>query len=344
MTKEDAYASALGSCLEFLKTGTTFFADSFSGQNAMTGVLDKIFLAVEQSGIRGFLTFETTERRSRAEGAKGMKENERFIKKLMRKRSRKIGGMVGVHATFTVSDELLQYARDIASKYRVPLTIHVSEGLADLYHNYRVFGKRTVERLKESGVLGPDAVLAHCVHVNDDELEIIQKTGAKVSHNPMSNMLHAVGVAPVEKMLKMGIGIGLGNDGYIFDGFENIRAAYLLQKVMTRDPRVMSPREVLEMATIRGAELYGLENELGSIESGKHADLIIISPSNSPTPVRPDSVLDHLVNTIRGNDVETVVVGGRVLMRDREVLSMNEDYALSISRKAAEKLWQRLKD
>jgi putative selenium metabolism protein SsnA len=343
MTKEDAYASALISCLEFLKTGTTLFADTFSGPNAITGVLDKISLAVEQSGIRGILAFETTERRSRAEGAKGMKENERFIKKLKKRRARRVGGMVSVHASFTVSDELLLYAKDVASRHKVPLTIHVSESLVDVYHSYQTYGKRTVERLKEDEVLGPDVVLAHCVYVNDDELEIIQKTAAKVAHNPMSNMLKAVGVAPVERMLKMGIKTGLGNDGYIFDGFENIRAAYLLQKVATGDPRVISPREVLEMATIRGAELYGFENELGSIESGKHADLIIINPSTAPTPVRPDSVLEHLVNTVSGNDVETVVVGGRTLMRDRNVLSMNEDHVVNISRNSVRKLWKRLR-
>jgi putative selenium metabolism protein SsnA len=343
MTKEDAYASALISCLEFLKTGTTLFADTFSGPNAITGVLDKISLAVEQSGIRGILAFETTERRSRAEGAKGMKENERFIKKLRRRRARRVSGMVSVHASFTVSDELLQYARDVANRYKVPLTIHVSESLADVYHNYQTFGKRTVERLKENEVLGPDAVLAHCVHVNEDELEIIQKTAAKVAHNPMSNMLNAVGIAPVGKMLKMGIKTGLGNDGYIFDGFENIRAAYLLQKVAARDPRVISSREVLEMATISGAELYGLGNELGSIENGKHADIIIINPSTAPTPIRPDNVLEHLVNTVDGDDVETVVVGGRILIRDRNVLSMNEDYVVNASRNSAEKLWKRLR-
>lgn len=343
MSREDAYASALISCLEFLKTGTTLFADTFSGPKSITGVLDKIAMAVEQSGIRGILAFESTERHSRAEGAQGMKENERFIKKLKKKRSQRVYGMVSAHASFTVSDELLRYAREMASKYKVPMTIHTSEGLGDVYHNYETYGKRTVERLKDSGVLAPDVVLAHCVHVNDEELEIIQKTGAKVAHNPMSNMLNAVGVAPVVKMLKMGIKVGLGNDGYIFDGFENIRAAYLLHKVALKDPRVISPREVLEMATIRGAELYGLENELGSIEEGKLADIIVINPGIAPTPVRADSVLGHLVNTVDGDDVESVVVGGRVLMKEKNIATMDEDHVVNVSRKAAEKLWQRLK-
>jgi len=342
MGKEDAYASALVSCLEFLKTGTTFFADTFSGPNAITGVLDRISAAVEQSGIRGAIAFEATERHSRAEGAKGMRENERFIKKLKKARARRVMGMVSLHASFTVSDELITWGRDIASRHKVPLTIHASEGLADVHHNYEKHGKRTIERMKEVGLLASDVVLAHCVHVNEEELEIIKKTGAKVAHNPMSNMLNAVGVAPVQKMLKMGIPVGLGNDGYIFDGFENIRAAFLIHKVAGRDPRVISPREVLEMATIRGAELYGLGNELGSLEPGKLADLIIINPSTAPTPVTPESVLGHLVNTVDGDDVETTMVEGNLLMHERKILSMDEGEVVNVSRRAAKKLWQKL--
>ncbi|MFN4133735.1 MAG: amidohydrolase family protein, partial [Candidatus Hadarchaeales archaeon] len=289
MSRDDAYASALISCVEFLKTGTTLFADTYSGPESISRVLDKIAAAVEQTGIRGIISFEATERHSRAEGASGMRENERFIKKLKKKRSSRVMGMICVHASFTVSDELLTYARQLASKYKVPMTIHTSEGLVDVYHNYERYGMRTIERLKEVGFLGPDVVLAHCVNVSDEELEIIQKSGAKVAHNPMSNMLNAVGVAPVVKMLRRGIPVGLGNDGYIFDGFENIRAAYLIHKVANRDPRVISPREVLEMATIKGAELYGLENELGSIEVGKLADIIVINPTLAPTPIKPET-------------------------------------------------------
>ena len=342
MTREDAYASALISCLEFIRTGTTFFADTFSGPNAMTGVLDRIAAAVEQAGIRGFIAFEATERRTHAEGARGVRENERFIKKVKKARSTKVRGMFSIHASFTVSDELLSYVRELASRYKVPVTIHTSEGPADVYHNYEQFGKRTVERLRDVGLLAADVVLAHCVDVNDDELAMIKHANAKVAHNPMSNMLNAVGVAPVVKMLAMGISVGLGNDGYIFDEFENIRAAFLLQKVALRDPRVISPVEVLEMATIRGAELYGVENELGSLEPGKLADIIIVNPSTAPTPVRPESVLGHLVNTVSSRDVETVIVGGRALMRDRRILTLDEQEVVKIARKSAEKLWQKL--
>jgi putative selenium metabolism protein SsnA len=342
ITKEDAYASALISCLEFIKTGTTMFADSFPGPNTLPGVLDKIASAVEQSGVRGIIAFEATERHTHAEGARGTKENERFVRNVKKERMSRVQGMFSIHASFTVSDELFRYVRELASRYKVPVSIHVSEGLIDVYHNYDHYGKRTVERLNEAGMLAPDVVLAHCVHVNDDELAMIKKAGAKVAHNPMSNMLNAVGVAPVAKMISMGIPVGLGNDGYVFDGFENIRVAYLLQKVAFNDPRAVSPIEALEMATIRGAELYGLQNELGSIEHGKLADIIIVNPARTPTPLRSESVVSHIVNAVSGDDVETVVVGGNVLMRDRKVQAMDEAEAVKMARKSAEKLWQKL--
>ena len=341
LTKEDAYASALASCLEFIKTGTTCFADTFSGPNAISGVLDRIGEAVKQAGIRGILAFEATERRTRAEGAKGTRENERFIKKLKRKRSTKIRGMFSIHASFTVSDELLIHVRELAKRYGVPITIHTSEGLEDVYHNYERYGKRTVERLYETGLLAGNVVLAHCVHVNEEELKLIKRSGAKVAHNPMSNMLNAVGVAPVARMLLMGIPVGLGNDGYVFDGFENIRAAFLVHKVALQDPRVISFAEVLEMATIKGAELYGLRKELGSLEPGKFADLIIVNPS-TPTPLRPETVFGHLIHAVSGRDVETVIVGGNVVMREQKVLTLDEQEVMKISRKAAEKLWERM--
>lgn len=341
MTRDDAYASAVYSCLQFIRKGTTTFANSFPGQNAITGVLDRVAEAVEQSGIRGVLAFEATERRTHAEGAKGVRENERFIRKLKKEKSPRVRGMFSVHSLFTVSDELLAYVRELASRYKVPLSIHASESLADLYHSYEHFGKRPIERLKATEILSPDVVLVHCVHLNDDELAIIKKADAKVAHTPMSNMLNGVGVAPVVKMLSMGITVGLGDDGYVLDGFANLRAAFLLHKLALRDPRVISPKEVLEMATINGAELYGLQNELGSLEPGKLADIIIINPTLTPTPVRPETAFGYLVHN-GGDNVETVIVGGKVVMKEKEVKTLDEAEVVKVARKSMEKLWQKV--
>lgn len=342
MTRDDAYASALVSCLKYIKTGTTLFADVFPGQNATAGVLDRIASAIERAGIRGIIAFEATERQTGAGGARGTKENERFIRKVKKGRGGNVQGMFGIHASFTASDELFSYVRELADRYKVPITLHASEGLVDLYHNYERFGKRTIERLDDAGLLGPNVVLAHCVHVDEGELAIVKRAGAKVAHSPMGDMLNAVGVAPVARMLEMGIQVGLGDDGYVLDGFENARAAFLLHKVALRDPRAISPMEALEMATIRGAELYGLENELGSLEAGKLADIVVIDPGVAPMPPNK-GIAGHIINSISGGNVETVIVGGVVVMREREVLMLDEGEAIKIAQKSAERFWGKLR-
>jgi len=343
LTFDDAYASALVGCLEFLKTGTTTFADTYSGPNSIEGVLDRIASAVDEVGIRGLIAFEATERHSKEEGERGVEENVRFARKMRQEQRSKVMPLFSLHASFTVTNELIKSVRRLASDLAVPVTIHTSEGLGDLQHNMVRYGKRTVERLRDAGLLAPDVVLAHCVHVNDAELDIVAASGAKVAHNPMSNMLNAVGVAPVPSMLRRGITVGLGNDGYIFDGFENIRAAYLVHRVVSRDPNAIDPYTILEMATVRGAQLYGLDRELGSIEPGKQADLIVIKPDILPTPLSSDSVVGHLINTVDGDDVKTVIVDGRVVMRDRKILTADEDETQKKAQGAAAGLWERLR-
>ena len=166
----------------------------------------------------------------------------------------------------------------------------------------------------------------------------------------MSNMLNAVGVAPVPEMLRRRITVGLGNDGYIFDGFENMRATYLIHRVHTGNPNAIDANSILEMATIKlematikGAELYGLHRELGSIEVGKMADLIVVRPDTLPTPLNSDSVVGHVINSVDGRDVRTTIVDGQVIMKDRAVLTVSEDDVEKMAQEAGAQLWERLR-
>jgi cytosine/adenosine deaminase-related metal-dependent hydrolase len=343
MTYDDAYASALVACVEFAKSGVTTFADTYSGPNSMPGVLDRIAEAVEAVGIRGFLAFEATERHSREEGFKGNEENVRFAEKILRRPNSRAKSLFSLHASFTVSDELIREVKRVAERFHSPITIHASEGLVDLHHNLERYGKRTIERLHNLGLLGPNVVLAHCVHLNEEEIDLISKTNTGVAHNPMSNMLNAVGVSPVTRMLQLGINIGLGNDGYVFDMFENMRVAFLLHRVHTRNPNALDPYTVLEMATINGARLYGIDAEVGSIEIGKKADVIVVRPSTLPTPLNAESAIGHIINTASADDVEQVFFGGEPLVRNKHLESVDEEKAEQISQDVAGKLWERLK-
>ncbi len=342
LTLEAAYASALAGCYEMIRTGTTTFADTYSGPSSIVGSLDAIARATHESAMRGILAFEVTERNSSEEGTKGLDENHQFIEKTNHIPNTRIKGMYSIHASFTVSDYLLMRTREYATKQNAVITIHTSEGLGDLYHNLNTYGKRTIERLSDTGVLGDDVILSHCVHCSHDELQIIKKSGAKVAHNPQSNMLNAVGVSPVSQMLDMNITVGLGNDGFVFDGFEAIRAAFLLQKLHYRDPRKLNPLEVLEMATIGGAACYGLQDEIGSLEIGKKADVIVINPKVRPTPLNPRTVMAYLVFAGSGYDVETSLVDGIFLMKNNDMKTLDLEQVNLISQEAAKNCWIRL--
>ncbi|MDG7048352.1 MAG: amidohydrolase family protein [Nitrososphaerota archaeon] len=340
MNHQDAYISALTASMELMRSGTTLFADTFSGPNAIEGVLDDIKKGVDEVGIRGVLAFEATQRRSHEEGYRGVEEDVRFIKK---ENGDRIMGMISLHAPFTVSDELIKYAIEKAGSLKATTTIHTAEGRWDLYHSMERYGKRTFERLHDLGALGNRTVVAHAVNINEDELQIIKKTGTNVAHNPLSNMLNAVGVPAVPHMLDEGINVSLGNDGYIFDVFENLRGVFLLHKVNMLDPRKISIMQALEMATINAAKAYHLEKDLGSLEVGKRADIVIIKPQLLPTPITVSSVYGHLVNSIDGDDVSDVVVNGELLLRDRVPTKVSYEQVNQKVLRMVGDYWARLK-
>jgi 5-methylthioadenosine/S-adenosylhomocysteine deaminase len=337
LTNEDAYATSLAAGAESLLNGTTCYADTYSAPNAIEGSLDQIAKASNEVGIRGLVSFEATERRSEKEGARGLEESLRFIARRDRGRAM---GMISLHASFTVSDGLISRGVEASRKRRVPLTIHVAEGPNDGYHNMERYGKRTVERLRDQGLLSRRSVLAHCVHLDEKEIGLVSKSGASIAHNPMSNMLNAVGAAPLPQMLEAGVNVGLGNDGYVFDMFENMRAAYLLQRAVRRNPNWPSPLQVVEMCTVNAAKAYGLAS-LGSLARGKRADLIIVRPTFMATPYS-GSVYGYIVNGLRGADVRDVVVDGEVVVRNKKLTRIDMAKAQARVLKAMGRLWARL--
>ncbi|MEM4642704.1 MAG: amidohydrolase [Candidatus Caldarchaeum sp.] len=337
MDNDDAYATALAACLEMALNGTTTFADTYSAPPRPEGSLDAIAKAVNEVGIRGVISFEATERRSVEEGRRGLEENIRFLSKGGDGLAK---GMISLHASFTISDDLIARGVEAAKKFNAPITIHVSEGPNDVYHNIERYGKRTVERLRDTGLLGPSAVLAHCVHLNRREIQLLAETGTNVAHNPMSNMLNAVGVMKLPEMLEAGVNVGIGNDGYIFDGFENMCAAFLIHRVDRRDPSILSPQKVLEMATVDAARAYGLR-DVGSLELGKKADIIVVRPEVKATPMTRN-VYGYLVNGVRGRDVEHVFVDGVQIIDGRRFTRLDKERAEERILKTVERLWSRL--
>jgi 5-methylthioadenosine/S-adenosylhomocysteine deaminase len=340
LTIEDAYASALSASADMLRNGSTFYADTYSGPNSIEGSLEEIARATKEVGMRGIIAFEMTERNNPEEASRGFQEGVKFIHSC--KKDSLISGMISLHASFTVGDEIVTKAVEQAKQLDVPVTVHTSEGLVDLYHNLEMTGERTVERLDRLGVLGPKTVLAHCVHINSHEIDIIAKRRAAVAHNPMSNMLNAVGVSPVPAMLDKGITIGLGNDGWIYDPFENMRCALTVHRLASGNPSEIGPNEIFRMATIEGAHCYGVGNEIGSLEKRKFADIVILDDSRVPTPLTPNSVIGHIINTFGGRDVRDVIVNGEIVVKDRLLTQTSDAHVSDVSKKSAESLWLRL--
>lgn len=340
LTVEDAYASALSASADMLRNGSTLYADTYSGPNSIEGSLEAIARGTKEVGMRGIVAFEITERNNAEEAQRGLQEGIKFVNSIQD--DALISGMMSIHASFTVGDEIVIKAVEEAKNLNIPITVHTSEGLVDLYHNLENFGERTVERLNRLGVLGKKTVLAHCVHVDDHELDLIAKSGSSVAHNPMSNMLNAVGVSPVPSMLERKITVGLGNDGWIYDPFENMRCALTIHKLASGNPSAIGPNEVFKMATLDGARCYGMEKKVGSLEKNKLADIVILDGSNVPTPLTKDSAIGHLLNTFSGGNVRDVFVGGKQVVKNRQLTSISDERVTKISRDSATGLWSRL--
>jgi 5-methylthioadenosine/S-adenosylhomocysteine deaminase len=254
----------------------------------------------------------------------GLRQAEAFLKKW--KGDPVIIPAIGPHAAYTVSPETLLRAKALADRYSVPLNIHAAESPSEMKMVQEKYGTSTVTHFDRIGFLGPNVLLAHAIWLNDDEVALLAQKGVGAAHCPSSNTKLASGVMPVPKLRKAGVRLGLGTDGPAsnndLDLFEEIDLALKLHKITTGDPKVLVARDGVEMATIGGARALHLEKEIGSLEAGKRADLIVVA-TDSPSAQPLYEVYSHLAYALKGTDVVTTVVNGRVLMEDRRMLTLD---------------------
>jgi 5-methylthioadenosine/S-adenosylhomocysteine deaminase len=267
----------------------------------------------------------------------GLRRTEAFLQEFAK--DELIVAAVAPHSPYTVDSKTLLASRALATKYGAPVLIHVAETETELGGSKKDHaGLTPVGYLESIGFFGPRTVINHGVWVNAADMKILRSHAVAVSHNPESNMKLASGIAPVPEYLTHGIAVGLGTDGAAsnndLDMFEAMRFAALLHKVKTGDPRSIPATTALEMATINGARALGLEKLIGSIEVGKRADLVIVSTSRARLTPLYDPV-SHIVYAAHGDDVRTVMVNGRMLMRDRKMLTLDEGAVLAEARTIA---------
>ena len=269
------------------------------------------------------------------------KETMRIIEKCHNTADGRIKVSFGPHAPYTCSEELLKGVRKKADKIGLKIHIHVSETEFEVQQVTEAHGSRPFEYLDEIGFLSDDVIAAHAVWLSDKEIEIIKENGVNLSHNPASNMKLASGISPVSKLIDTGVNVSLGTDGAAsnnnLDMIEEMKLAALLQKVNTMDSTVLPAEKVFEMATIGGARALGLQDEIGTIEIGKKADLVLLDMKTSHlTPFRHP--MSHIVYAATGSDVDTVICNGEILMRNKELEVLDEAEVIKLAEDAAEEL------
>jgi 5-methylthioadenosine/S-adenosylhomocysteine deaminase len=250
---------------------------------------------------------------------------ERFVQKW--KGNDLIVPAIAPHAPYTVSEEHLKAIRAFSDRTGAPIVTHISETKKEVADSLKEKGASPVDYLARIGFLSDRVIAAHMVWPSDGEIGILKRTGVGVIHNPQSNMKLASGVAPVPKMMAEGVKVGLGTDGAASNNdlsmWEEMDTAAKLQKVFSGDPKVMSAEEAFELATIRGAQALHMEKEIGSIEPGKRADLVLVN-RDSLNQIPLYNIYSDLVYATKASDVETVIINGKIVMRDRRLLTLNE--------------------
>ena len=341
LTLHDTYLSAMATYIDSIRNGVTTVFDHHASFGSIRGSLFEIEKAAKETGVRSCLCYEISDRDGLDKARESVMENAEFIRHAQQDDSGMIAGMMGMHAQFTISDETMELAA--ANKPDgVGYHIHVAEGIEDLHHCLRTYGKRIVDRLMDHGILGEKTLLGHCIYINPHEMELIRDTDTMVVHNPESNMGNACGCPPTMELVHRGILTGLGTDGYTHDMMESFKVANVLHKHHLCDPNA-AWSEVPKMLFENNAKIAGryFKQPLGVLKEGAAGDVIIVD-YDPLTPMTESNINGHLVFGVTGHDVVATVAAGKVLMKDRRLTCIDEAKVMADCRQAAAELAGRI--
>ena len=334
LTGDDIYWGTMLAITEMIKSGTTTFTDMYFH-------MDRVAEAVEESGIRAVL--------SRGmigigpENQLALEQSRQFIQDWQGGAQGRITVMLGPHAPYTCPPDYLKQVLSLAQETGVGINIHVAETLDEMDTIKGDYGMSPVALLEKTGVFEVPVLAAHCVHVNDEDIAILKEYGVGVAHNPESNMKLASGIAPVPRMLEEGIAVGLGTDGASsnndLDMLQETRTCALLHKVNSMNPTVLPAEQVLSMATSLGAKALHLEDQIGCLEPGYKADMILINLDQPHMTPRYD-LIANLVYAGKASDVDTVIIDGNIVMENRQLVTIDEKKVLHQCREIARRLVQ----
>ncbi|MFH1727019.1 MAG: putative aminohydrolase SsnA [Pseudomonadota bacterium] len=343
LTLDDTYYSALLPLISGIRHGTTTFIDHHASPYAVLGSLDKIEQAVKETGLRASLCYELSDRDGEFIAEQGLAENVDFIKKCKDRNDPHIKALFGMHASFTINDKTMEKAAELGNCLNTGFHVHTAEAQSDQDYNVKNFGLRVVERFKKFGILGPKTILGHCVHVNDNEIDLIKETDSIIVHNPQSNMNNAVGVMDLPKIAQKGILVGLGTDAMTVNMLEELRSCLWVQHLSHNDPCIafMEAAGTLLENNPKIADRYWTEEKLGRLEEGGAADVILMD-YQIPTPLDANSLYGHIIFGVSGSFVDTTIASGKVLMENKELkIDIDEDEINAKSLELSKALWDR---
>lgn len=322
LTADDVYWGTMLAAAEMIKSGTTTFADMYF-------FMPEVAKAVSDSGMRAVLARGMAGVAPTAEAA--LVESDSFFREYHRAADGRISVMLGPHAPYTCPPEYLRRVVNLAQRLDAEIHIHLSETIGEVEDCQKQYGKSPIALMAELGVLDCGVLAAHCVHVSNDDIMIMQEKKVRVAHNPGSNMKLASGIAPVPAMLEAGLCVGLGTDGAAsnnnLDMLEELRLAAMLHKVHSLNPLVVPAKQAVEMATVQGAKALGLGNTVGVLAPGYKADITLFNMQAPHWYPRHDrlSLLTYAANAA---DVQHVMIDGRMVLVDKQLTTMDEEKVL----------------
>jgi len=343
LDEKSTYYSAWVSIIDAIKHGTTTLFDHHASPNFIQDSLDVIADVIDESGMRASLCYEVTDRDGLQRSQDGIDENIRFIKRVNsgNNLNGRLSATFGLHASLTLSQSTLEKVKSVLP-CESGIHIHVAEHPVDEYDSIKKTSKRVIDRLYDLDLLNERSIIAHAVHVDAKEVQLIANTGSWVTHQPRSNMNNAVGIGNIESMQRAGVKVCLGNDGFSNTMWDEWKTAYLVHKLVNNDPRRMNGNDIINMAIVQNSALtssqFGLP--VGKIETGSQADLIFVN-YHPFTPVTSGNLPWHILFGMQYSMISTTIIAGKVLYNHHEFVEIDEEQIHAKASEYAEIVWKK---